>query len=55
MAGCAFIQVSSGELSIPTVQPGCAENVLSSKFEYRQVARKANIEAVIRRKSRNML
>ena len=30
--GCEFIQGSNGEFSIPTVQPGCAENVLSSNF-----------------------
>ena len=35
------------ELSIPTVQPGCAENVLYSNLECIQVAHKANIEAVI--------
>ena len=27
LAVCAFLQGSSEELSIPTVQPGCAENV----------------------------
>ena len=35
------------ELSIPTVQPGCVENVFSSDFECRQVAHKVNIQAVI--------
>ena len=35
LAGCAFMQGSDGELSIPTVQPGCAENVLSSNLECR--------------------
>ena len=25
LAGCAFTQGSNGQLSIPTVQPGCAE------------------------------
>ena len=32
LAGCEFIQGSNGELSISTVQPGCAENVLSLNF-----------------------
>ena len=41
------MQVSNGELSIPTVQPGCALNVLSFNFECREVAHKANVEAVI--------
>ena len=35
------------ELSIPTVQPGCAENALSSNFECREVVHKENIGAVI--------
>ena len=35
------------ELSIQTVQPGCAENILSSNFVCREVAHNANIEAVI--------
>ena len=33
LAGCAFIQESSGKFSISTVQPGCAESVVSSNFE----------------------
>ena len=33
LAGYAFMQGSDGELSIPTVQPWCTENVLSSNFE----------------------
>ena len=35
------------KLSILTVQPGCVENVLSSYFQCREVAHKANIEAAI--------
>ena len=41
------MQGSNVELSIPTAQSGCAENVLSFNFECRQVAHNANIEAVI--------
>ena len=35
LAGSVFILGSSGELSTSTVQPGCAENVLYSYFEWR--------------------
>ena len=31
------------ELSIPTVQPGCAESVLSSNFKCRQVIHKKEV------------
>ena len=36
-----------GKLSIPTVQPKCAENGLSFYFECREVTHTANINAVI--------
>ena len=41
-----FIQGSNGELSIPTVQAGCGENVVFH-FECKYVVHKANNEAAI--------
>ena len=35
LAGCAFGQRCSEELSISNVQPGCAENILSFYFKCR--------------------
>ena len=47
LAGCAFLKGSNIELSITTVQPGCAEHVLSSNFKCRLMVHTDNIEAVI--------